>query len=653
MAVVKMKKLSLAAASCDADELMQKLMWTGSVEVSDAASAFDNDDRITPDEKFSRKLSELSATLSRYERALLMLKPHEKAPKGLFPARAAYKRELYDSPGETLERASTAVARVEEVIGAIDDATAKEARIKNSLAFLAPWRALDLKLSVKGTESTELLIGTLPRTAELENVISELANESELSLLSRVGESENAYYVCVFALKQDADKVSSLLSRKGFIRADFSQYSESAATEYENLLTQSNALESEKLGLETALKKLAQSSDIIRIACDIVSTEMARTEAQKKLICTRSAVILSGWIPEKKMSTISKILESYECFYEFSDPEEGDDVPVALSNPEIAKPFESIIDMYVLPAYGTFDPTVIMAFFYFIIFGLMLADVAYGLILAIGGFIALKKFDLAKGVRQLVKLFATCGIACTIAGVFLGSYFGDLPSQLSQAFGGEAFTMPLTLIDPLNDPIMFIVVALAVGLIHMLAGLAIKFYVICKERSFFAALFDVGGWFIVFAGAGLYFLIGKIGLIVLGVGIAVMMIGGALSKTGIFGRVVGSFGALYGFVGFASDLISYSRIMALGLTSAIIASVFNILATIALPSPIGFVLFVIVLTLGHLLNLGINLIGTFVHASRLQYIEFFGKFYEDGGRKFSPLTTAEKYTKIADPEDRD
>ena len=602
MAVVKMKKLSLAAASCDADALMQKLMWTGSVEVSDTSAFVKGDERLTPDERFSKRLSELSASMARYERALSLLKPHEKAPKGLFPARKAYGRELYDDSAETLAKADALAHRVEELSQEIDEAVANDARIRNSLNFLAPWRALDIRLSVTGSASTEIILGTLPKNTEIESVIKELAEESETAILSRVSESENAFYVSVFALKEESDKVSSLLSRRGFIKADFSQYSLSPAEEYEKLRSESNTLDADRLGLETSLKKLAESADMLRIAYDIVSSEASKTEAQKKLICTSSAVILSGWVPERKTGAISKILESYECFYEFSDPEEGDDVPVALSNPDIAKPFESIIDMYVLPAYGTFDPTVIMAFFYFIIFGLMLADVAYGLILAIGGFIALKKFDLAKGVRQLVKLFAICGISCTIAGVFLGSYFGDLPSQIVQAFGGEAFTMPLTLIDPLGDPIMFIVVALAVGLIHMLAGLAIKFYVVCKQRSFFAALFDVGGWFIVFAGAGLYFLIGKIGLIVLGVGIAIMMIGGALSKKGIFGRVVGSFGALYGFVGFASDLISYSRIMALGLTSAIIASVFNILATIALPSPVGFVLFVIVLTLGHLLT---------------------------------------------------
>ncbi len=653
MAIVKMKKLSLAAASCDADELMQKLMWTGSVEVSDAASSVEGDPRLAPDERFSQRLAELSASLARYERAISFLKMHEKAPKGLFSARKAYGREVYDSPDEVLAEADALALRVAEVTDSIDSAIAEEARIRASLASLAPWKAFDIDLSVKGTAYTEMILGSLPRTVEREALREELAFECENALISVVAENENAYYICVFTLKEDTDKAASLLSRKGFIRADFSAYEGSAAEEYEKLSAKSDKLEALRVDLDTSLRKLAQSTDALRLACDIVDSQTAKVEAEKRLICTRSAVILSGWVPEKKLGAIEKILENYECFYEFSDPEEGDDVPVALSNKALFTPFESIIDMYVLPAYGSFDPTAIMAVFYFIIFGFMLADVAYGLILALGGLWAIKKLDLAKGVKQLVKLFAICGVACTVAGVFLGSYLGDLPSQIAQKFGGSAFTMPGTLIDPMGDPIAFIVLSLAVGLIHMLAGLAIQFYVICRDRSFIFAFFDVGGWFIVFAGAGLYFLIGNIGLIILGVGIVVMMIGGALKKTGVFGRIVGSFGAIYGFVGFASDLISYSRIMALGLTSAIIASVFNILATIALPSPIGFVLFVIVITLGHVLNLGINIIGTFVHASRLQYIEFFGKFYEDGGRKFSPLTTREKYTSITDPEKRD
>ncbi len=653
MAIVKMKKLSLAAAACDADELMQKLMWTGSVEVSDAASSVEGDERLTPDERFSQKLSELSSKLGEYEKAISFLKEYEKAPKGLFSKRRSYTREFYDLPAETFAAADSVASRAQKIALGIDDTLAKEARIRASLSFLAPWKDFDLDLSVKGTLTTEIVAGSLPKDISHDALREEMALECENAILETVSENEISSHICVIALKEDLDKVTALLARKGFIRADFSAYKLSAAEEYSRLSQTSEVLEIERSNLKTKAIKLAQEIDILRLACDIVSSEIAKTEAQKKMICTKSAVILSGWIPEKKMGEIDKILEGYECWREFTDPEEGDDVPVLLSNNSIAKPFESIIDMYVLPAYGSFDPTAIMAVFYFIIFGLMLADVVYGLLLAIGGFWALKKLDLGKGIKQLVKLFAICGISCTVAGVFLGSYLGDLPSAIVTAFGGEAFVMPLTIINPLEEPILFIVVSLVVGFVHMLVGLAIKFYMVCRDGSFLEAFFDVGGWFIVFAGAGLIFVHKITGIIILAIGIAVMMTGGALKKKGVFGRIIGGFGAVYGFVGFASDLISYSRIMALGLTSAIIASVFNILATIALPSPLGFVLFIIVILLGHVLNLGINIIGTFVHASRLQYIEFFGKFYEDGGRKFIPLTTCEKYTSITDPEKRD
>lgn len=653
MAIVKMKKLTLAAAACDADTLMQKLMWTGSVEVSDAAASLDGDRSLSPDEKFSLRLSQLGLKLSEYEKAISFLKEYEKAPKGLFAKRKSYARASYDMPDETFSAADAVACKANKIASGLDDIFAEEARIRASLSFLATWKDFDLSLSVKGTLTTEIVAGSLPKDVDYDMLREELFLECENAIIEKVSENENSTHVCVIALKEDLDKVNSLLSKKGFIRADFSPYKLSAAEEYERLSRRSEELEAERTGLKEDAVKLAQENDILRFACDIVSTEIAKTEAQKKLICTKSAVILSGWVPEKKTGAIDKILEGYECFREYSDPEEGDDVPVLLSNNSIAKPFESIIDMYVLPTYGSFDPTAIMAIFYFIIFGLMLADVVYGLILAIGGFWALKKLDLGKGIKQLVKLFAICGISCTIAGVFLGSYMGDLPSAIVTAFGGEAFEMPLTLINPLEEPILFIVVSLAVGFVHMLVGLGIKFYVVCRDCSFLNAFFDVGGWFIVFAGAGAIFLHKIVGISILAVGIAVMMIGGALKKKGIFGRVIGGFGAVYGFVGFASDLISYSRIMALGLTSAIIASVFNILATIALPSPVGFVLFIVVILIGHLLNLGINIIGTFVHASRLQYIEFFGKFYEDGGRKFVPLTSDEKYTSITDPEDQD
>ncbi len=651
MAIAKMKKLTLAVTSHDADTLMQKLMWSGAVEVSDGETAFGRDERLRRRDDIDTRLEMLSKELAKYENALNILKKQEKAPGGLFPKKKVFGREKYDSPEKTFEEANAICTSLYKVLDAVSELSKKEENLRALNTSLAPWQSFKSELSKNSTATCEMILGSLPLDIDLSAFESELDNTFDGRVyLEKVSESETSQHICLIGLKSEESEILALASKYAFIKTDLSGLKLTAKKESEKLTQDIEITEIERTNQQTKLIKLALSADTLRLACDIVSSQIAKCEAEKKLICTKSTVILSGWVPEKKVDEIEKILSGYLCASFYEDPKEEDDVPTLLVNNSVTKPFESIIDMYVLPRYGSFDPTAIMSFFYFIIFGLMLADVVYGLMLTVVGFWAIKKLDLGEGIKQLVKLFAICGISCTVAGVFFGSYLGDLPSAVYTAFGGEAFVMPLTLIDTLGDPITLIVVSLVVGFIHMIAGLAIKFYTVCRDVSFFAAFFDVGGWFIVFTGAGLIFLVkGLLGPIVLGVGLAVMMTGGALSKKGVFGRAIGAFGSIYGFVGFASDLISYSRIMALGLTSAIIASVFNILATIALPSPIGFVLFVIVIAVGHILNLGINIIGTFVHASRLQYIEFFGKFYEDGGRKFLPLKSAEKYTKIADP----
>ena len=326
MAIVKMKKLTLAAAACDADTLMQKLMWTGSVEVTDAAASLGGDKDLPPDERFSQRLSELYLKQSEYEKAISFLKEYEKAPKGLFARRKAYTRERYDMPEETFSSADSISLEAHKISSGLDDLFAEEARIRASLSFLAPWKDLDLSLSMKGTLTTEIVAGSLPKDVDYDMLREELFLECENALIEKVSENENSSHVCVIALKEDLDRVTSLLSKKGFIRADFSAYKLSAAEEFTRLSQRSEMLEIERSNLKTKAMKLAQETHILRLACDIVSTEISRTEAQKKLICTKSAVILSGWVPEKKTDEIDKILEGYECFREYSDPEEGDDV---------------------------------------------------------------------------------------------------------------------------------------------------------------------------------------------------------------------------------------------------------------------------------------------------------------------------------------
>ena len=326
--------------------------------------------------------------------------------------------------------------------------------------------------------------------------------------------------------------------------------------------------------------------------------------------------------------------------------------------------------MYSYPKYGTFDPTTVMSIFYFLIFGLMFADVGYGALLVLVGFLAPKILRMKPSMTRMLNMFAYCGIACTVCGFVFGGWFGDLPYALMTSFGGyesveaakEAFPIfnglvvtlggsPVSL-NPLDNPMAFLVISLVMGAIHLIAGMAVKFVLLCKQGEVFAAIFDIGSYWILFAGLGLIFVNPTVGWIVLGVG-ALMIVAtyGRAQKNPIM-RILMGFKGLYDLINYASDLLSYCRILALGLASAVMAQVFNLLATMGGPTPVGFVLLVAVLLIGHVLNIAINLLGAFVHTSRLQYLEFFGKFFEDGGVGFSPAEPSNEYSTVeADTSD--
>ena len=200
------------------------------------------------------------------------------------------------------------------------------------------------------------------------------------------------------------------------------------------------------------------------------------------------------------------------------------------------------------------------------------------------------------------------------------------------------------LLDPLQSPVEFLVLSLGVGAVHLLAGMAIKAVILCRDGHPLDALFDIGSYWLLFAGIGVLFVNRTVGIILTAAGVAAILATQGRAKKGVFGKILGGFGGLYGLIGYVSDLLSYSRILALGLASAVLGQVVNMMATMAGPTFAGFILLILVFTLGHVLNLAINVLGTFVHTARLQYIEFFGKFYEDGGTPFRPIAPADKYS---------
>ncbi len=637
MAVSRMKKMQAAVLKKDAAALVRRLMWHSCAAIETEAGL------PAPAGEYAEELAESIRRKEKIGEALKLLKEYRPAKKGLFRLRRAM--TLDDFEGTDPSKALECAAESEGYGRRLQEIEAQKRLIAAERTSLGPWLGCDAPVTEVRTPHTVMFYGILPGGQEADALTAELAETVPDAYAEKIpsdtDEEGGDSCLCVVCHRESEAETLGFLSRRGFLRAELGgelPAARTAALEREDL-----ALDEEKERIGEKLTELSASCDLLETAYDRVATDVTALEALMQTVATESAVILTGWVPQKAEKAAANELEKAGAYYTLSEPEEGDDPPVLLDNKPLFTPFESVISLYSLPAYGSFDPTAIMSVFYFILFGLMLGDVIYGLLLTFGCLFLLKKADLGRGVKNLVRMFCICGVSCSISGLLFGSWCGDLPSVFMSMFGVDIGDISIAF-DMVKEPINFLIVAFAVGAAHLLAGMGVKFYLLCREGKVFDAVFDIGSWYVLFAGLGILVFNRTVGGIVAGVG-ALMLIAtqGREAKNPVMRFLKGLY-SLYGIINYVSDLLSYSRIMALGLATAVIASVINILATLMGPTIAGFILMPGILIVGHVVNLVINLLGTFVHTSRLQYIEFFGKFYEDGGRAFRPVAPELTYT---------
>ena len=637
-----MKKLSVIVPYKDTDKLTLALLKLSCVEVESAERAADRELLSASD--YDAERTENERMLQRTEAAIKLLNPYRSDKKSIFTPRAPFDMNAVENGGEKFDVALRTVAKAEELKASRTALKNELAHNESQMAALKPWISCNLPLGAVYTKQTELWFGTFPAGADLDSVYSGVCEQIECTSFEKISEDENAQYVCVLLFRDDDSELPSVLAQYGFLRLDMSEFKDTASAELTKAEHNAALIKEKLIAIEEELKTEAKHLPELESAYDVICSRVDISCAKQRMLRTEKTSVLTGWVPVKAVPKVRQTLEELCCCYDITEPEEGDDVPVLLVNKKNLDPFEMVIGLYSLPAYGTFDPTFIMSIFYFVIFGLMLGDFIYGLLLTVGGFIVVKFTNLGAGTKRLIKLFAICGIACMISGIIFGSYFGDFPKTFAQNMLGIEIGSPALWFDPVSDPVTFLIVSLAVGALHLLVGMGIKFYVLCVTGHPVAAIFDIGSWYVVFAGIGIYFLNSTAGLITAGVGVLMLIVSQGRNENNIIMKFLKGVMSLYDVVNFVSDLLSYSRIMALGLASAVIASVINILSTLLGPSIPGYILMVVVLIIGNVVNIAINLLGSFVHTSRLQYIEFFGKFFEDGGRPFRPLAPAPQYS---------
>ena len=671
MSIAVMKKLTVLTPERDVDALIRRLIRLRCVEV-----------RTTPVEdgdllrvRCDSQRAEAEERVRTVSEALPVLNRYTGKPKP-WMRQSVPDNDTYPLCGSR-EAVWRVVRETRELDARLRAGQTEDAQLRTLAATLTPWLDCDLPLCGGGTELCEVWLGSLPAKTQISAAVDALRTLD--AGVEAVKEDEDGLYIAAVFPRQEEDAVSRALSEIGFLRADFSAEPYAAARDGRAPTARDvrRSIRARRREIAAAaeqdtarLKELAAFAPDVEILYDNENTTLIAARQKAKLASTGQCAVLEGWVPAARDGRVSAALDKLFCAYEMSDPEGEDQPPVLLKNNGYATNFEWVVGMYSYPKYGTYDPTFVMSLFYFVIFGLMFADVGYGAILLLGGFLVPRLLHMEGGAKRMFNMFGWCGISCVIMGAVFGGWFGDLPysvmanmmgygsieaakeaapwfNGLSVALGGKRISL-----NPLEEPMAFLVVSLIMGAVHLLGGMAIKFYLLCRDGQVFSAIFDIGSWWVLFAGIGMVFVRPTVGYILCGV--AVLMIvatAGRAERNPVLRFGKGLLG-LYGLINYASDLLSYCRILALGLAAGVIAQVVNLIATMGGPSPGGFVKMVLIMLIGHALNIAINLLGAFVHTSRLQYLEFFGKFFEDGGVPFDPVLPSEKYSAVASDEER-
>lgn len=664
-----MKKLTLLSYSGDVDAIVRKLMNLRCVDIRPVES---DQTALMPDAlHVDEEKRTAEEQLARVQAAMTALAPYSTRKK-IFGRRVHRVDPVEFTRDGDDQKALAAATKTMETIAKIKELQEETTRNRSFLESLEPWQGYDLPLDLTGSSKTLVQLGSFPAGSDSETLLDALSEEGAYGDL--VSEDDKGVFVAVHFLKKDADRLSQFFAKQGFVKLQFPEGTGTSQTEVAKTESELSRLKAEISKSEDALRDLAEDLDLLEIESDLLETTVNACLQKKKLLQTKNCAILSGWVPEERVDALLAVLSKFECACDISDPEEGEEPPVLLRNNRFATNFEWVIGMYSYPKYGAYDPTFIMSIFYFIIFGLMFADVGYGLILTAICLVGVKLMNPKPNLRRMLYMFALCGVSCAIMGVLFGGWFGDLPTAIMENLMGienaketaiGRFFSQGIIMNPIDSSMPFLVLSLAVGQVHLMAGMAINMVETWKKGHPIVALCSTLPYWVLFAGLDLMApnLFGGMGMLTLseslvwgqlaGIGKYVALAGVILlfllkgvGKKGFMGWLAGGLGGLYSLISYASDLLSYSRILALGLVAGVIAQVVNLLTGLGSKGVGGFILMLIVLIVGHLLNIAINLLGTFVHAARLQYIEFFGKFYEDGGDPFTPAAPADNYTEI-------
>ena len=653
MAIVKMKRLRLLGLRADREQLLRPLQSLGCVEISEPAIDLSGPEWSALAKPEGSGLAKAKEQSQQLESALEILAKYAPSRDGLLSARPTLtEKQLFDD--SVYASGLSAAWQITDAERALAVCQAEQAKLQTQKASLEPWSPLDVPLETEGSATAAILFGAVPSKVEFSAVEGAVGQATELAQLFPAGSDQDLRYFLLVCHNSALSDCTEAMRPFGFSRVTLRSWKGTAADNIRLLDNQIAAQERQMAEHKQHIVSMGGKRDLLRQCADRAAQEIGREENKARLIDTEEAFLLEGWLPADKESALSKLLSGFTCAWETAEPapEDYPAVPIKLKNNCVTRCMNTITEMYSLPAYDGVDANPLMAPFFIVIFGLMMADMAYGLLIVLGTGVYLKKVKPKN--PYFMEMFFWSGISTFIVGALTGGFFGDFIPQLLALVVIE-FTMP-ALFSPMEDTLAIMIGSVALGFVQIITGMAVSVCHKTKKGDFLDALFDEIAWWIILAGLVVWLcgsmlavlppVCGTVGLGMLIAGGLMLALGGTRKAKG-FGKLTSLVGIIYnGVTGFFSDALSYVRIMALMLSGSVIASVFNTLGATTGVVPV----FIVISLLGNILNFALCVLGAYVHDLRLQCLEFFGRFYEEGGKPYRPLSVNTKYVDIIKEE---
>ncbi|MDD4725410.1 MAG: V-type ATP synthase subunit I [Tissierellia bacterium] len=646
MAIVKMSKFDLLAFNSDRENLLhelQKFNYVHFLDLKEDVSLEDYDlntvevpeSIVAIDEKIAKVRNTLEI-LSKYRKKESAFKTMQEGLE-TFEFTELEERALQIEYDTICNEILTLNRNIDELGQGIVKSNA-------DISELSPWIKLDTPIKdLESFKQVELILGTIPR--KLGQKVEDDLVTTEHTYYEVLSEDKENLYVLVMTSKDENVLSNEILRNCSFSNVKIDIEGE-PALEIAKIEDNIKSLKEKISENEIKLENLTEELPDLQIVYEYLMNRKLRITSSENFLATDTINVIEGYIPTDMSEEFTEIVKktlNNDCYIELKEAEKDDEeAPILLKNSKFARAFESLTGMYALPKYNEVDPTPFLAPFYSFFFGMMVADVGYGLMLLVCTFLVLKVFNLTETQKDTIRFFYYHSIFTILWGLIYGSFF--------------SFSIPTGILDTGIQYNEILIIAIIFGIIHIYFALGINAYMSIRDGKPLDALFDVGFWYMALTG-GILLLVSSVATLpanlaaiskyVMIIGMVGIVLTGGRQSSSIGGRLVSGLYSLYGISSYVGDFVSYSRLMALGLSGGFIASAINDMVGMLFDTGIiGIIFGIVVFVVGQLFNLFLSLLSAYVHSIRLTYVEFFGKFYEGGGTAFKTLRNKAKYISI-------